>query len=108
MSTPTVAERLHSGSALNSAYFPNARAPLAARVAELQAERDSLLTETAEAAATWQPSLYAGQAIGRSADLANAARRLAELDRQIAEATAEVDALDEIRDAYDAILNPPE
>ena len=102
----TIAERLHSGSAMNAAYFPPAREPLAARVAALQAERDGLLAETAEAAATWQPAVHAGQAIGRQADLGSAARRLAALDREIAEATAEVDALDEIRDTYDNIVNP--
>lgn len=102
----TIAERLHSGSAANAAYFPPAREPLAARVAALQDERDALLTETAEAAATWQPSLHAGQAIGRQADLANAARRLAALDAELARAQAEVAALDEIADAFDAILNP--
>ncbi len=104
----SVNEKLHSASAANARHLERAREPLAARVVALQAERDSLLTETAEAAATWQPSLYAGQAIGRSADLANAARRLAELDRQIAEASAEVGALDEILAAFNAILNPPE
>lgn len=102
----TIAERLHSGSAMNSVYFRPAREPLAARVTALQGERDALLTETAEAAATWQPSLHAGQAIGRQADLASAARRLRALDREIAEATAEVDVLDEIEATFTAIVNP--